>query len=375
MKKRILIIMGRYFPGYKDGGPVRTIVNLVDSLGDEYDFVILTNDRDHGDKVPYQNIKINDWNNVFKANVYYVPPNGFKLPLIRMLAKDSDLVYLCGFFDDYGYKTLLLKRLGIIKKPVVIASMGSFSKGALAIKSAKKKSFITICEILGFFTNISWSVSSTKEQDDLKSVIGKKAICHIAQDLPRKISNEIRIKDKQSGRLKIVFYSRICKMKNLKYAIDIISNLSGDISFTILGIKEEIDYWNECEKLLNKLPSNVKWEYAGSIDSEKAVDTLQKFDLFLLPTFGENFGHAIFEALAAGCVTVISDTTPWIDFEENCCGNVIHLNDKDRFVNSLQKYVDMSNEEFMKISNNALRYALNKKNDETAKNGYREILG
>ena len=32
-RKDILIIMGRYLPGYKDGGPVRSIKNLTDFLG------------------------------------------------------------------------------------------------------------------------------------------------------------------------------------------------------------------------------------------------------------------------------------------------------------------------------------------------------
>lgn len=35
--KKVLILMGRYLPGYKDGGPVRTIKNLTDILGNEYD--------------------------------------------------------------------------------------------------------------------------------------------------------------------------------------------------------------------------------------------------------------------------------------------------------------------------------------------------
>ena len=39
-KKDILIIMGRYLPGYKDGGPVRSIKNLVAYLGEEYNFKI-----------------------------------------------------------------------------------------------------------------------------------------------------------------------------------------------------------------------------------------------------------------------------------------------------------------------------------------------
>ena len=75
--KKILIIMGRYLPGYKDGGPVRSIKNLVDRLGEEYDFRILTADRDHGDDKPYSCIKVRDWNRVGAAKVYYVEPGGF----------------------------------------------------------------------------------------------------------------------------------------------------------------------------------------------------------------------------------------------------------------------------------------------------------
>lgn len=33
-KRRILILNGRYLPGYKDGGPVRSIKNLTDRLGE-----------------------------------------------------------------------------------------------------------------------------------------------------------------------------------------------------------------------------------------------------------------------------------------------------------------------------------------------------
>lgn len=55
------------------------------------------------------------------------------------MTEDADLIYVCGPYNDYAYKTLLLKRIGRIKKPVVVASMGSFSAGALQIKSHKKR--------------------------------------------------------------------------------------------------------------------------------------------------------------------------------------------------------------------------------------------
>lgn len=70
----ILTFIGSYLPGYKAGGPVRTIVNMVDSLADDHLFKIITIDRDLGDKQSYSNIKINEWNQMGQALVYYSEP-------------------------------------------------------------------------------------------------------------------------------------------------------------------------------------------------------------------------------------------------------------------------------------------------------------
>ena len=83
--KKILIITGRYLPGYKDGGPVRTIKNLTDLLGDDYHFTVMCSDRDHGDIKPYENIK-EGLNRVGKADVIYVPNSKFSFSLIKSFA-------------------------------------------------------------------------------------------------------------------------------------------------------------------------------------------------------------------------------------------------------------------------------------------------
>ena len=75
--KKIAILCGRYLPGYKDGGPVRTLINLTNCLGKEYNFIIITNDRDHGDKEPYKGIKYTEPNKVGDAEVWYLKPKGF----------------------------------------------------------------------------------------------------------------------------------------------------------------------------------------------------------------------------------------------------------------------------------------------------------
>ena len=282
--KTITILCGRYLPGYKDGGPVRTLINLTECLGEKYRFKIITNDRDHGDLKAYENIKYDSANKIGKAEVWYVKPKGFTLARLRKMTEDADLIYVCGPYNDYAYKTLLLKRIGKINQPVVVASMGSFSEGAFQIKSHKKKVFMFISRNFGLLKKITWSVTSLLEEEDVKRVVGKKAKCIIAEDLPRSVPDiEISRKEK----FKIVFISRICEMKNLIYAIEILSKLKNRMQFDIYGNLEDEKYWDKCKQLLDQLPQNIEWAYKGMVDSQKVIETFSKYDIFLFPTKGE----------------------------------------------------------------------------------------
>lgn len=374
-RRDILIIMGRYLPGYKDGGPVRSIKNMTDLLGKEYRFKILTCDRDHGDTKKYPNIKVNDWNRLSNAEVYYVPPKRFSKKLIMELAGHVDLIYVCGCFNDYAINTLIANRFGKIKVPVVVAAMGLFSPGALKIKSLKKNTFINVFNTLGLFKNVYWSATSEMEVTDILNVIKtdrKKII--IAEDIPRAVQEKRIIKIKNSGELKVVFISRFSPKKNLLQAIKILQEVKCNVEFTLYGPDEDKDYWYECKKELNRLPDNVIWEWKGNLDSENVVETLKNQDVFLFPTRGENFGHVIQEALSAGCPCIISDQTPWQDLESQGIGYVLPLNDNKPFVEAIEKYAAMGQEKFQNVVDKAHKYAISVSNNKAKNTGYRRIF-
>lgn len=374
-RRDILIIMGRYLPGYKDGGPVRSIKNLTDFLGKEYNFKILTCDRDHGDTEAYPNIKVNDWNRVGNAEVYYVPPKGFNQNLIVELAGQVDLVYVCGCFNDYAINTLIANRLGKIKVPVVVAAMGLFSPKEFQLKYPKKKAFTTAFNLLGMFKNIYWSATSEMEIAEIRQQIkATDKQFFIAEDLPRKVDEANVKKEKKAGRLKVVWISRIAPKKNLKYAIEILKETRSNIEFTIYGPAHVGEYWNECKQELGKLPNNVKWEWKGNLDSENVVETLKHYHVFLFPTLGENFGHVIQEALSAGCPCIISNQTPWQDFEAQGVGYAFPLDNESLFVNAVEKYAAMEQEEFQSVSEKVHQYAVSVSNDKVKNSGYRKIF-
>lgn len=373
-KKNILILMGRYLPGYKDGGPVRSIQNLTDRLGNEYNFMILTCDRDHGDTKAYPGIRVNDWNRMGNAKVFYVPPNGFRYHLIRSLATSADMVYVCGCFNDYAIHTLILKRLGLIKKPVVIAAMGLFSPMEFRLKYLKKKTFVTAFKFLGMFRNIYWSVTSEMELNEIRQQIKIKSNYFIAEDLPRNVDNSLIKKNKEKNMLRVVWISRIAPKKNLLGAIKILQNVKSRVNFTIYGPVHNEEYWNSCKDALKRLPDNICWSYGGNVTSERVIDTLKNHHVFLFPTLGENYGHVILEALSAGCPALLSDQTPWKDLESNGIGYAFGVEDLKHFISAIENFAKMDQKSYQQVADKALWYAVNYSNNKVLTAGYRSIF-
>lgn len=370
--------MGRYLPGYKDGGPVRSIKNLIDRLGEEYEFHILTADRDHGDVQPYSEIKVREWNPVGKAMVFYVEPGGFDEDTVKACAENMDLIYMCGCFNDYARTTLRLKRKGELSCKVVVAAMGLFSPGAFRIKYPKKKTYMTLLRCLGYFRNIEWSATDETEAADIRRQVGAEAICHLAEDLPRKPERIVHETITDTGSLRVIFLSRISRKKNLLFAAKIMQELTnGHIIFDIYGNKEDMVYWQECEKELEMLSQNIKWTYKGIADAERVIEIFAQYDVFLFPTQAENYGHVIFEAMAGGCVPVISDRTAWNEEKAEHCLSLVPLKEEKEsltdFVKELNNYRMLSKEEMQKKADACILFAETYRAD-TAENQYREIF-
>ena len=67
-KIRILILVPHYLPGYNAGGPIRSVANMIQFLGDEFKFKIITSDRDLYSDKPFSNISPNRWMKITKVD-------------------------------------------------------------------------------------------------------------------------------------------------------------------------------------------------------------------------------------------------------------------------------------------------------------------
>lgn len=376
MKKNVLIVNSYYYPGYRSGGPQQTIMNIVDVFGDDYNFYILTLNHDYGIQETYININ-NGWNRVGKAKVKYVSDELFTGKTIVELSKEMDVIFCGGLFDKITVRAMMSKKLNKIDKPLIVAPMGVFSDGAVKQKFFKKKMFFVFGKMIGLFKNTIWSFTSEIEKKEFMKYLGQPQEYEIAMDIPRRYidySSKRNKRKKKNGELRVVFISRIHPKKNLIKAIDILKQVRGNIIFDIYGIKEDSIYWNKCEEMLLELPSNIKWEYKGEVESSKVIDMFLNYDVFLFPTLGENFGHVIYEALLSGCIPIISNTTPWNNIGIKGCGGVFSLDDDKGYVDLIHQYIDYSDEQLRSVSNKCLNYAKEVNKKIVDESGYKRLF-
>jgi glycosyltransferase involved in cell wall biosynthesis len=358
LKYRVLCLVSYYLPGYKAGGPLRTISNMVEHLGHEFEFWIITRDRDLGDALPYTGLTINRWISVGEARVYYISPDCLTLFGIARLINDTphDLLYLNSFFDsEFTIKPLLARYLGEIKtKPVVLAPRGEFSKEALKLKALKKRAYIALFKLFGLCKNIAWQASSTHEMNDILDVLHiNKDVITLALDLPAKISCQSSLysefASKKARSVKLIFLSRISPMKNLDYALKVLSDVHVSVVFDIYGPLEDMKYWELCKALIEKLPDNILCKYRGLVLPNEVGHVFSQYDLFLFPTQGESYGHVIAESLSVGTPVLISDKTPWRNLMDDNLGQDVSLDNTDKFVQFINKIAHATSEEMNNI--------------------------
>jgi glycosyltransferase involved in cell wall biosynthesis len=345
---------------------------MVASLaGSEFDFLVLTRDRDLTDAVPYSGVPIDVWTSVGKAKVFYTADHSLR-NLRRLLVEVApDVIYFNSFFSPFTIKVLLLRLLGGIPPAALVAApRGELSPAALGIKAAKKKLFLKFAALVGLYRNLLWHASTTREKQEIEAALSQFRLdrsakriegikIHVASDFPGICGSDTiagRLLEKQPGQVSLVFVSRISAIKNLATAIDLLCSVRGDIRFDIYGPMGDPGYWEECRAAIARAPDYISIRYLGAVPHEEAQNKFSEYHFFLFPTMSENFGHVIVESLSAGCPVIISDQTPWLDLERKRIGWDLPLRDRQRWQQILQYCVDMDAEAYRELSRRSVEF-------------------
>ena len=363
VKKRILVFSGTYIPGYKGGGPIRSLENIFNQLSEDVDFYLVTSNRDVGDKKPYTGINTNTWTAVGKVSVFYINGSYLKKSAFNEILEKvkPDTIYLNSLFSFYSIYILWILSISRFNRiRLLLAPRGELSPGALKEKKIKKFFFILLTKHLKIYKNLQWHASSELEFFDIKKQYDKYRRIYIASNLvntTKMKSYDIVNLSKNKAEIRIIFLSRITKKKNLDFAIESLSNLKGNVIFDIYGPQEDQAYTEKCKKLVLNLPSNIIVSFKGDVMHDKISQLFVKYDVFYFPTKSENFGQVIWESLSSGCPVLISDQTPWNNIENHRVGWVRSLSKMNNFSKVLQGIID-NNLEYYFDRQNIYNYAL-----------------
>lgn len=366
---RVLIFVNCYIPGFKGGGPIRSIENLVGCLGDKIDFRVVTADRDYRDRAPYAGVVVHKWVTVGGSVVCYLRPGLRGLAaMLRLLRREEyDVLYLNSTFHRiYTLAPLLFWRLRLIPNvPVVVASRGELARAALRLKRTKKSIFrFAINHLYKLYRGVVWQASTVHEEAEIREFLHDSATVRkvpvlVAPDVVNRAASALQSvrRVKCPGKLDLIFVSRIARKKNLPYALQVLRRLRGDATLRIYGPIEDTPYWAECRNEIASLPENVKVLYGGLVQHAEVPSLMAASHVFLFPTLNENFGHVVYEALSQGCIAVISDGTAWRNLAAAGAGWDLPLDRPDRYEAVLQHCMDMDDEAFQAASARAVAAA------------------
>lgn len=309
MKLRVIVLIGAFWPGHEAAGPNLSVKAMCETLADGFDFLLVARDRPFGAAQPLT--PGNGWRDLGWARIHYLPvgPQGAIGLAALLRATPHDVVLTNGFFDkEFSIPLLLARRFRKVPNaPVVLSPRGEFSSGALGLKNVRKVAYLTLAKIFGLTRGIVFHVTSEEEQADTQRLFPKNRIERITNVRPL-----FPLPSYRPGNLfRVAFLGRISPVKGLDVALEALTMVRERVDFTIYGPISDPAYWAHCEKLITLLPANVTAHRDGELANDAVPAAMAAQDLMFMPSRSENFGHAIFEALAAGTPVLIGNKTPW----------------------------------------------------------------
>lgn len=354
-KPKILIFSDWYAPAFKGGGPIRSVVNMVETLKEDYEFYVFTADTDFGESFPMIEINVDQWLQQDGVHIYYHSRGMMTYKKVKSVIKEIDphRIYLNSMFSNM-IKPILA---GYQSENIIIAPRGMLSASALAVKPIRKFLYLWLLRTFGFAKHLQFHATSDKEVKDIQRIFPNAKSITVAGNIPGRVEASVSQAIKSPNSIQLVFTGRMHPIKNLHLLLQALQGVKGQIVLNVIGTKEDEAYLDKCQQLANELGKYIQVNWLINLPHYQVKLQLQSAHFFVLLSEVESFGHAIFEALAVGCPVLISNQTPWNNLQEKKAGWDLPISNLHVITATLQKMVDMDDEEWQSYRNGSLNLA------------------
>jgi glycosyltransferase involved in cell wall biosynthesis len=216
-------------------------------------------------------------------------------------------------------------------RPVVRSPRGMLSAWALRRSRLPKKVLWSVIERRLFNQSALVHLTSDEEGSDLRrlGVVTPSVVIPNGVDLRGEFSPGQVARGRADGiphaeaRRVVLFLSRVHPVKGLDLLCSVWAGLPKDAPILLLlagpGDPANLASLNEWLATQGGPPA----AYLGAVSGEQRVSLLASAWVFVLPSYSENYGMAIAEALACGTPVITTDKTPWRELDREGCGWVI----------------------------------------------------
>lgn len=236
--------------------------------------------------------------------------------------------------------------------PYVITPRGMLEPWSLTQSKFKKEIALTLFQ--GKDLRLASCIHATAklESDNIRALGYKNPIATIPNGINL---DEFPVYEKQiSKKRKVLFLSRIHAKKGIELLIKAWEDLDAVITegweVEIVGNGDET-YIESLKNLINSLKMEEVITISKPVFGEAKLQKYKNASLFVLPSYSENFGIVVAEALASKVPVITTKGTPWEELNSYHCGEWIDIG-QEPLKASLVKMLSKSPEELQELGNN-----------------------
>lgn len=321
----ILHISPTYYPATYFGGPIYSTLGLCNALAGIEGAVLRVLTTDSAGPHRSNKIEVVGMPSVFPAGyeVFYCRRRmgadiSFEMfTYLSSMIAWADIVHLTAVYSPPTIPSLLISR--IKRRPVVWSPRGSLQRWRGVTRPMAKHVWEAVCNTLVVPERCVLHVTSEEEARASANRIPKARTVLI----PNGIDIPLAAKNRQwcpGGRLRVLYLGRLHPIKGIENLIAALPKLeSTGVSLTICG-EGDPAYKESLVRKTVELGVVDMVSFRGHVNGEAKTAAFTVADVCVVPSYVENFGMVVGEALAHGVPVIVSKGAPWAGIESHDCG-------------------------------------------------------
>lgn len=256
-----------------------------------------------------------------------------------------DIVHINGIWEPQNHLfQKVSQNLGIT---VIVSPHGMLEPYILNRHPLKKKIALLLYQKKAIKKANYLHVTAQSELDQIRKLGFKNKAIVIPNGMDLSEVKISKTKDKNEN-FYLLFLSRIHPKKGIEILLKAIHLLQNEKVQLIIAGEGERSYIKSLQGLVKRLGLEKQVKFIGGVYGNEKWDLYQKTDLFVLPTYSENFGIVVIEALASELPVVTTTGTPWKELLTHKCGWWIDLNENNLRV-AIKEAVNKTPEELKEM--------------------------